>query len=373
MKYFPIKLSKYLIEEFLKSILIVFVTFLAISIFTNFISEMVFFKEKKTEEFIYLIIKLTAYKTSATIIQFSVYIFLFAGILFFVKLIKNNENNVIKISGLSDLFTILIPCFISFFVGIFIILILSPISSYSLKNYENIKRSYSSNSNLITINNNGFWFLENNNKGQNIIRADKIIDNNFSKLNNISIYILDENFRFTKRIDAEKVNINYKTWYLQNVKITNSNSEINKNNDSQTNFKEFQYNSTINIADLKNYFSNAETVSFWEILNTIKELNLRGYSADELKVKFHKYISLPIYLVLMIILSTIFTLRSKKNYSNSIYIFLAIILGILIYFLNDISIAVSLTDKLPIYLAVWTPIIIISFFCLINLIKINET
>lgn len=369
--YFPLKLSKYLCKEFLQSLFVIFIVFIAIAILTNFISEMIFFKEKKVDNFIFLIVKLTIAKTPSTMIQFSVYIFLFSGILFFVKLLKNSEISTIKISGLSNLFTIFVPSAVSFFIGLLIIFLITPISAHSLKYYETVKRNYSSNTNLIAINADGLWFKEDTVNGQAIIKADKIINNNFSKLNNVTIYILDKNFNLEKRFDSERASIKEKKWTLEKVVITEISKQY-KNSEENKILNEMQYTSTIDINQLKNYFTNSDTVSFWEILEVISNLNKRGYSGDEFVVKLHKYLSLPIYLSLMIVLSTVFTLRMNKNYSGTAYILLAIILGILIYFLNDISIAVGLTDKLPIPLSVWTPIIIISFFCMTNLIKINE-
>jgi lipopolysaccharide export system permease protein len=369
--YFPLKLSKYLCKEFLQSLFVIFIVFIAIAILTNFISEMIFFKEKKVDNFIFLIVKLTIAKTPSTMIQFSVYIFLFSGILFFVKLLKNSEISTIKISGLSNLFTIFVPSAVSFFIGLLIIFLITPISAHSLKYYETVKRNYSSNTNLIAINADGLWFKEDTVNGQAIIKADKIINNNFSKLNNVTIYILDKNFNLEKRFDSERASIEEKKWTLEKVVITEISKQY-KNSEENKILNEMQYTSTIDINQLKNYFTNSDTVSFWEILEVISNLNKRGYSGDEFVVKLHKYLSLPIYLSLMIVLSTVFTLRMNKNYSGTAYILLAIILGILIYFLNDISIAVGLTDKLPIPLSVWTPIIIISFFCVTNLIKINE-
>ena len=369
--YFPLKLSKYLCKEFLQSLFVIFIVFIAIAILTNFISEMIFFKEKKVDNFIFLIVKLTIAKTPSTMIQFSVYIFLFSGILFFVKLLKNSEISTIKISGLSNLFTIFVPSAVSFFIGLLIIFLITPISAHSLKYYETVKRNYSSNTNLIAINADGLWFKEDTVNGQAIIKADKIINNNFSKLNNVTIYILDKNFNLEKRFDSERASIEEKKWTLEKVVITEISKQY-KNSEENKILNEMQYTSTIDINQLKNYFTNSDTVSFWEIFEVISNLNKRGYSGDEFVVKLHKYLSLPIYLSLMIVLSTVFTLRMNKNYSGTAYILLAIILGILIYFLNDISIAVGLTDKLPIPLSVWTPIIIISFFCVTNLIKINE-
>lgn len=370
MKTFtPIKLIAYLSWEFLISLLIVFIVFLSLSILINFVEEMAFFKDRKIQNLIWTTSYLTAYKTPSTLIELSIFIFLFSGIHFFVKIKKNNEINTILLSGLSKKVPILSPAIISFIAGLIIIFFISPVSSTALKLYEIEKRPFASNDNLITINGNGLWFMETLSNGYNIIRADKILDNNFSKLNNVTIYNLDINFNFIKRIDSKSANIKNKSWFLENAKFLNNNerSITIKKPDNENIFI-----SSINIDDLKEYFSNASTVSFLEINNIIKTLNLRGYSADELVVKFHKYLSLPIYLFGMILLATIFTIGSKKEYNTTIYMFGGLIIAFILYFLNDLSIAIGLANKLPLIISVWTPVLIVIFLSIINLIKINE-
>jgi lipopolysaccharide export system permease protein len=370
MKNFtPYKLINYLSKEFLISLFIVFVVFLSLSILINFVEEMTFFKDKKIENIIWIVSYLTACKTLNTLIELSIFIFLFSGVVFFVKIKKNNEMNTILLSGLSKLLPILSPAIISFFIGLFIIFFLSPISSSTLKFYEITKRLYSANDNLISINGTGLWFMETLPGGFNIIRADKIVDNNFSKLNNVTIYMLDNEFNFLKRLDSKVVYVKNKQWLLEKVKILDKDESIitNKNINS-----EIQFISSFNIDDLKNYFSNAATVSFWEITNNVKTLNLRGYSADELKIKLHKYLSLPIYLFGMILLSTIFTIGIKKEYNTLMYLFFGLIAGFILYFLNDLSIAIGLSNKLPLVISIWTPVLIIIFLSITNLITLNE-
>jgi lipopolysaccharide export system permease protein len=178
---------------------------------------------------------------------------------------------------------------------------------------------------------------------------------------------LDTDFNFLNRYDSKLVFINKKEWILENTKLLSGNDNAQKKEE-----KDYTLNSSIDINELKNLFTNANTISFWEILNSIKKLNDRGYSGDELKIKFHKYLSLPIYLFSMIILATVFTINIKKNYSNFIYVFFGIILGIVIYFLNDLSIALGIAGKMPLAISVWIPIFLILVISAINLIKINE-
>ena len=366
--YLPQTLIKYLSIEFIKCLLIVSCVFLSVLMLTNFVEELIFFKEKQIDNLLLNISILVSVKTLNTLIESSVFIFLFSGIFFFVKFLKNNELNSIKLSGISNLLSIFTASFLSFFIGVFIIFAITPISAEGMKFYEQYKRNYTQNDNLIVINDSGLWFMEKKENNYRIIRADRIIDNDFSKLYNSTIFSLDENFNFQQRYDSKLVFINKKQWILENTKTLISDNIEQK--DYQE--KDFKLNSTIDINNLKNLFTNADTISFWEMLNNIKKLNERGYSGDELKIKFHKYLSLPIYLFSMIILSTVFTINIKKNFSNFIYIFFGIILGIIIYFLIDLSIALGISGKIPLTISVWIPIFLIIVISTMNLININE-
>jgi len=371
--FYPSKLIQYFSKEFISSLLIVLLVFLSLSLLTNSVSELVYLKDKKLENVILMATILTLAKTPSTIIELSIFIFLFSGILFFVKIQKNNEVNTMLLAGISKTFPILIPAIISFLCGLFIIFFLSPVSSVSLNFYEQEKRLYSSNDNLIVMNKMGLWFMENSIDGYNIIRADKIESNDFAKLTNVTIYNLDQNFNFIKRLDSKKVLINQKKWSLIDTQITKE-KELSSNDKKSNNdfLVSIDFNSSIDINNLKNYFTDVNTVSFLEMLKTIKTLNSRGYSADELRIKYHKYLSLPFYLFAMILVSTTFTMGANKQYNTFMYLFFGTILGVCIYFLNDLSISLGLSNKLPLTTSVWSPVGLVIFLSVINLIRINE-
>ena len=370
---YPSKLVSYFSKEFLFSLLIVFLIFLSLSLLINSVGELIYLKNKEVENIIWSTTILTFAKTPTTIIELSIFIFLFSGILFFVKIQKNNEVNTMSLSGISKLLPILVPTVISFICGVFIIFFLSSLSSTSLNFYEKEKRIYSSNENLIVMNKMGLWFMENTTSGYNIIRADKIESNNFKQLNNVTIYNLDQNFNFLKRYDSRKVIIDQKKWSLIETKITQENESALLD---KTNNKDFlldiNLNLSIDINNLKNYFTDVNTVSFWKMLKTIETLNSRGYSAEELRAKFHKYLSLPFYLLAMVLVSTTFTMGAVKQYNTFMYLFFGTILGVCIYFLNDLSISLGLSNKLPLAVSVWSPVALVIFLSTINLIRINE-
>lgn len=371
--FYPSKLIYYFSKEFIFSLLLVFLVFLSLSLLINSVGELVYLKDKKLENIIWMATILTFAKTPTTIIELSIFIFLFSGILFFVKIQKNNEVNTMLLAGISKTLPILIPSVISFICGLFIVLFLTPISSASLNFYEQEKRIYSSNDNLIVMNKMGLWFMENTSDGYNIIRADQIENNNFKILNNVTIYNLDQGFNFIRRYDSEKIIINQKKWSMINAQITQEKESLQPDTiNPNTSPLKISFDSSIDINNLKNYFTDVNTVSFWAMLKTIKTLNSRGYSAEELKVKFHQYLSLPFYLLAMIFVSTTFTMGRNKQYNTFMYLFFGTILGVCIYFLNDLSISIGLSNKLPLAASVWSPVGLIIILSTINLIRINE-
>jgi lipopolysaccharide export system permease protein len=370
--FYPSKLIYYFSKEFAFSLLLVFLVFFSLSLLINSVGELVYLKDKKIENIIWMAIILTLAKTPTTVIELSIFIFLFSGILFFVKIQKNNEVNTAMLAGISKTLPILIPSVISFACGLFIIFFLTPVSSASLNFYEKEKRIYSSNDNLIVMNKMGLWFMENTANGYNIIRADKIENNNFKILNNVTIYNLDQDFNFVRRYDSEKISINKKKWSLTKAQITQEKESTSSNAKNNEFLLEIDIDSSIDINSLKNYFTDVNAVSFWRMLKTIKNLNSRGYSAEEFKVKFHKYLSLPFYLFAMILVSTTFTMGANKQYNTFMYLFFGTILGVCIYFLNDLSISLGLSNKLPLATSVWSPVGLVIILSTINLIRINE-
>ena len=61
-----------------------------------------------------------------------------------------------------------------------------------------------------------------------------------------------------------------------------------------------------------------------------------------------------------------------KNSENFKFIIIGLILCVIIYYLKDLSLALGKTDRIPLILSIWTPIIALSFFTLIGVIQINE-
>jgi len=366
-KFTPRTIIKYIIKEFSFSLFIIFSIFISLILLTTFLEEIIFFKNKNIIGNLYLkTFSLTLIRAPTILINMLPFIFLFAAIFFFAKLMRNNEIMPLNLSGVSKKYTTLIPAIYSLLLGILIVLIFTPISAELLKYYESYKREYSNNENLIVMSDNGLWVKEKDNVNTKIIRADTIKNNNFKELNNLIIYKFDKNNQFIERLDSEVANIdNLKKWTLKKVKKIDF-------NDKTFYYEVLPYDTSIDLDELKNYFINANVYSIWNINNQLKNLNEKGYFGQELVITFNKYLSLPFLLFSMVIISTIFTIHNGYNFNNFIYAFFGVVTGIIIYFLSDLSIALGKNGKLPLSLSVWVPILIILTVSSFGIMKKND-
>ena len=74
----------------------------------------------------------------------------------------------------------------------------------------------------------------------------------------------------------------------------------------------------------------------------------------------------------MTALASILVLGTLKRSKNTKFILIGLVTCIFIYYLKDLSIALGKTNRIPLVLATWMPIIILSIFGSIGILQINE-
>ena len=352
-------LNKYLAIEYLKIVLNTSLIFFCFGFIINIFEEINFFKDYDIS--IYLPLLMSALFVPSMLYEMFPFTILISGIWFFLKLRRTDEIIAIKISGLSNFSVILIPSILSVVLGIIFITGFNPITSTLVKKYETIKGSYEKDQEyLAAITENGIWIKEKN----NIIRSLKLKK---QSLIDLTIYEFDSDNNFKRRIQADSANIKSLTWVLKNVSIIGADGNIIFSNEEI-----LKYKSTYNLEKIKNLYSNLNTISFWNLDNEIKLLDEKGYSTRELRAKLQKSLSFPFFLLSMVFLSAVFTLGIRFKENSWIYVFIAIGASVLIFYFNDFSAALGKTEKLPVKLSIWMPLLIVFIFSSIGLIHANQ-
>ncbi|NBV93456.1 MAG: YjgP/YjgQ family permease, partial [Proteobacteria bacterium] len=342
-------INKYIINEYIKSLFVVIAVMLSIILLINLLDEFNFFKSKKDLKFIFFII-FTILKVPNVFINLFPFIVLFGGIVFYLKIYNHNEVISLRVMGYSNIQIILIPALTSFVVGYVIVFLIVPFSSSMLKYYEELRSEYNETKNLVFVNETGIWILDKNEKEKNIIRIEKI-NKDFSTLTRITIYNYDNSNNFIKRIDADEGIIIDKNWQLNKVHIITANKKNNKDNY----LNNYSYTSNININELRNVYKNTETTSLLDINKEMLILEDKGYSTIDLRIRYQKLISFPIYLLAMSILSGLMIINLGKTSNYLKYGTYGVIISIIIYFLNDLSITIAKSGIISVDFSVWIP------------------
>ena len=355
--------NKYLAKEFFKIVINTSLTFFCLGFVLNLFEEINFFKD--LEVGINIPIILSALFVPSLLYNMFPFVILISGIWFFLKIKKTDEIIALKVSGISNFSIIIIPSIVSIMLGIFIITAFNPITSVLVKKYEIIKGSYEKDQEyLAAITVNGIWIKEKNINKNNIIRSSNLNNENLIR---VTIYEFDKENNFVKRIEAKSANISSFNWILKDVTIIDADG-----NYLSSNISRLDYISMYDIQKIKSLYSNLDTISFWNLKNEIRLLEDRGYSTRAMQAKFQRSLAFPFFLLSMVLLSGVFTLGMTFKENNWSYVFIAIITSVLIFYFNDFSAALGKTEKLPILISVWMPIVIIFIFSGAGVIHANQ-
>ena len=358
-------INRYIINEYIKSLFVVIAVMLSIILLINLLDEFNFFKSKKDLKFIFFVI-FTILKVPNLLINLFPFIVLFGGIVFYLKIYNHNEVISLRVMGYSNIQIILIPALTSFVIGYIIVFLIVPFSSSMLRYYESLRSEYNDTKNLVFVNETGIWILDKNEKEKNIIRIEKI-SKDFSVVNQITIYNYDSSNNFIKRIDATEGFIKDKNWQLNKVYIISA----NKKNSNENYLHNYNYTSNINISELKNVHKNTDTTSLLDINKEMAILEDKGYSTIDLRIRYQKLISFPIYLLAMSILSGLMIINLGKTSNYLKYGSYGVIISVMIYFLNDLSITIAKSGIISVDFSVWIPIFLIILINLVGIAQVN--
>ncbi len=353
--------DKYFISLFFKKILILSLVFFSLIFILTIFEEITFFSD--TESDFYLPFLVAALDVPSALLEIFPFILLIATQLFFLEIIKKKENELIKINQLDNFYLIKILTLCAFVFGILIILIYYPFSSKLKFTYFDFKNSYSKDAKYLKHHGeNGLWIKD------EIDNETFIINGNLGKTNyleNVFISKFDENFELIENISSKKVDISKNQWVIKKPYIFKNNLQIKLEND-------VIIESHFNIEKINSTFRNLYSFNIFQLINAKKENELLGYSSQDIDLHLLKIGIIPLYFGIMVIISSIIMLNIKKNKPYIFHILLGITLSVIIYYINNVFNIFGLTNKIPIYLSVFFPIIFLSIISTIGLIRINE-
>ena len=353
--------QKYLIQTFINLLLQITFVFFSLILILNVFEEISYLKDLNTNFF--QPIFLTFLNSPSVVYSVFPFIFLITTKFFFIKISEKNELNIYKRYGLTNFQILKLISFISFLLGILIIIFFYTFSSKLKHLHLEIKNSYSEdNKYLAVITENGLWIKDEIDDVINIVNADRI---NKNLLINVSITQFDKKFELIQNINSKQVDVSKNNWVIKNANIS-------KGNFTKKNVENLIFKSHFDIEKINNLFSNLSSLTLWQLTKLQRDYKSLGYSTLDINAHMEKIYAYPVYLTIMTLFAGIIMLNIKFNKPKIFHIILGILLSVVIYYINYFSNLLGENGKISATLSVWMPLLILSLISSIGLVRINE-
>jgi lipopolysaccharide export system permease protein len=352
--------KKYILNSFVRLLLVVSSIFFLLALLLNLFEEINFFKD--TNESLYYPLMLNFLNAPSILIDVFPFIFLISAQFLLINLIERNELIILKNFGIDNLRLIGIISIISFVASLIIIIFFYSFSAKLKHLYLEIKNEFASdNKYLAVITDNGIWIKDEIEGTKIIINAD-LIEGNLLK--DVVITQFDNNFIPKKYIYGKIVNIKDNDWVIKKATIIENNIRIIKDN--------FLFKSNFNSEKINSLFSNLTSLTIWELFSLRDDYISVGYSIKEINLHLQKIYSFPIYLTILTVFASVLMLNVPLNKPKFFYLLMGIFASVLIFYINHFSSLLGENNKLPITLSVWLPHVIVSILTGIGMVRINE-
>jgi lipopolysaccharide export system permease protein len=351
----------YLILLFAKKIFNICLIFFTLIFILNLFEEINFFKDVQTNFFFPII--LSGLNAPATLFEIFPFIFLIGTQFFFLDILDKNELEILKINGLSNI-RILKTLFItSLLFGFILTTIFYTISAKLQFIYFDIKNSYSNDDKyLAVVKESGLWIKDEIDNKIYIINADEISNNS---LINVSIHEFNNNLQLIHIISSEEIDISSYEWILSKPIIFKDNKT--------TQLKEKYFIKThFDIKKINSLFDNLSSLNVFQLLKLRNDYRSLGNSTREVDIHLHKLYSLPLFISIMTILSSIIMFNNKRNTSIIFHLLSGILFSVIVYYLSYLSYLMGENGKIPIILSIYLPFMILILIGLIGIVRLNE-
>ncbi len=352
--------EKYILKSFINKFITISIIFFSLVIILSILEEISFFKNLDVNFlFPYFLTLLSA---PITLFEMFPFIFLISTQFLFYDLFRKEELSLLKVNGLSNFKIIKLLFFSSLIMGLLTVFIYYNVASKLKFIYTDIKNNFSNdNKYLAVVTDSGLWLKDEIKENIYIVKATNI-KNNY--LVDVIIYEFDKKFNLGNTIQSKEVDISQKKWIIKNSTITKENISNNYQNlEIETNFDQKK---------ISNLFSNISTLNILELFNLKKDYESLGYSSDEIVIHMLKLFSTPFFYGVLTIMSSIIMFNFKKDKSLFFHVILGILMSVIIYYVNFMFSSLGNNGKIPIVLSIFLPILFISIFAIIGLIRVNE-
>lgn len=353
----PVTLSFYILRRFLMGVLVAFTVFSALVFLIDGLELVRRTSNKEVPLWDLLSMILLKYPQAVQkMVPFTV---LIGAVLAYTRLSHTQELIVTRSAGVS-VWQFLLPSILgAFAIGLMVVGVINPLSSTLIEKYERLEDRYiKGRTSFTSISSNGLWLRQRTSIEQGsrldtetIIHADDVIGSDDIVLQDVTIFVFENEDSFIKRIDAKTARLFTDFWHLNDAIITNNDRAVRR-------FDEYFLKTDLTVRDIHQSFASPETISFWELPSFIHTLEKSGFSALEHRLHWHQIIQSPVFYAAMVIVAAIFSLRPSRRGRAGLLFTASIFTGFVLYFFTNLVSSLGLSGSIPVAVAAWIPVVV---------------
>ncbi len=342
-------LFRYISRNFMFNVLMISFVLVGLTFVINTI-ELLRRATNHTEIGITLIIQMSLLSLPQFVERVLPFAVLFGSIYTCWRLNKTHELVVIRSSGLSA-WQFLFPMMASALLfGFCVTAMVNPISAVLSAKYEQMEDAHlKSAGSTIAVLRTGIWLRQPVEKGYALIHAATFEQAEW-KLSDVIVFFFDKDDNFMRRIDSPLAYLRDGHWEIRQALVND------KNGVTRTDVELLK--TELTARKIEESFATPETISFWNLPEYIRIMEETGFPATRLHIRFHSLLAQPFFFVAMVLLAATFSLRPPRFGGAGALLALGVAIGFFVFFMDSMLGAFGLSQKIPAYLAAWTPAIV---------------
>ncbi len=292
-----------------------------------------------------LILKMGMYKLPDTIERILPFVVLFAGMFTFWRLTRSYELVVVRSVGVSAWQFLAPALFITLMFSFFNVTLLNPIGAIFNGRYKDLELHYLERVPTMELTGAGLWLRQRDTDRRYLLHADHVEMDPLT-LTPLIVLIYDKNDRYLGRIDAPKAILRDGFWEIQNAWF-NWDQQAPQHSDY------YQLPTTLTLGKIQESMAPPNTISFWKLPSFIRALKAIGLPPARHELEFQRLLSQPILLCAMVLFAAAFSLRMSRRGGVMNIVVTGVVLGSMVFSLNNVVTALGANQDLPVILAAW--------------------
>jgi lipopolysaccharide export system permease protein len=292
-----------------------------------------------------LVLKMGLYKLPETIERILPFVVLFAGLFTFWRLTRTQELVIARSVGISAWQFMMPALIVTLVFALLNVTVINPIGAVMNARYKALEMHYLERVPTLELTGAGLWLRQHDSQKRYLLHADHVEMDPLT-LSPLMAFIYDENDNYLGRIDAPQAVLQDGAWDVPDA-------WINWDQKPPQHVDDWRLPTTLTLSKIQESMSPPDTISFWELPRFIRALKTIGLPQTRHQLAFYSLLSQPLLLCAMVFFAASFALRMNRRGGVTAMIGAGVLLGSMVYTLNNVVNALGANQTLPALLAAW--------------------